>query len=83
LKQFAKTMGQPNCSAFNKWKKVWVAAFLVERRRSIVQGQTRSHQVSDGPLYRGLAVADFFPTFETRLLLVNFSNSEWIIMQWA
>jgi hypothetical protein len=28
LKQFAKRMGQPNFSTFNKWKKVWVAGFF-------------------------------------------------------
>jgi hypothetical protein len=33
LKQFAKRMGQPNFSAFNKWKKVWVAGFLEKNAR--------------------------------------------------
>jgi len=38
LKQFAKRMGQPNFSAFNKWKKVWVAGFLEKKHRSIIPG---------------------------------------------
>jgi len=38
-KQFAKRMGQANYSAFNKWKKVWVAGFLKKKHRSIIQGQ--------------------------------------------
>jgi hypothetical protein len=36
LKQFAKRMGQPTFSAFNKWKKVWVAGFLEKKHRSII-----------------------------------------------
>jgi hypothetical protein len=36
LKQFAKRMGQPNFSAFNKWNKVWVAGFLKKKHQSIV-----------------------------------------------
>ena len=39
LKQFAKSMGQPNFSGFNKWKKVWVAVFLEKNHRSIIRGQ--------------------------------------------
>jgi len=39
LKQFAKRMGQPNFSAFNKWKKVWVARFLEKKHRFIIRGQ--------------------------------------------
>jgi len=31
LKQFAKRMGQPNFSAVNKWKKVWVAGVLKKK----------------------------------------------------
>ena len=41
LKQFANRMGQPNFSAFNKWKKVWVAGFLKKKHRSIIPGQNR------------------------------------------
>jgi hypothetical protein len=39
LKQFAKRMGQPNFSAFNKWKKVWVAGWLKKNHWSIIRGQ--------------------------------------------
>jgi len=39
LKQFAKRMGQPNCSAYNKCKKVWVAGFLEKKHRSTIQRQ--------------------------------------------
>jgi hypothetical protein len=41
LKQFAKRMGQPNFSAFNKWKNVWVAGFHEKKHRSIIRGQNR------------------------------------------
>ena len=41
LKQFAKRIGQANYSAFNKWKKVWVAGFLEIKHRSIIQEQNR------------------------------------------
>jgi len=30
VNQFAKNMGQPIFSTFNKWNKVWVAGYLVE-----------------------------------------------------
>jgi len=39
LKQFATRMGQPNFSAFNKWKKVWVVGFLEKKHRSFILGQ--------------------------------------------
>ena len=39
MKQFAKRMGQPNFSAFNKWRKVWVAGFLEKKHLSIILGQ--------------------------------------------
>ena len=39
LKQFVKRMGQPNLSAFNKWKKVWVAGFFEKKDWSINRGQ--------------------------------------------
>jgi hypothetical protein len=41
LKLFAKRMGQPNFSAFDKWKKVWVAGFLEKKHRSIIPGLNR------------------------------------------
>jgi len=31
LKLFAKSSGQPNCSASNKWKKVWVGWVFGEK----------------------------------------------------
>jgi len=39
LKQFAKRMGQANRSAFNEWKKVWVAGYLEKKHRSIIWRQ--------------------------------------------
>ena len=44
LKQFAKRMGQPNFSAFNKWKKVRVAGFLEKKHRAIIPGQNHLTQ---------------------------------------
>jgi hypothetical protein len=76
LKQFAKRMGQPNFSAFNKWKKVWVAGFLEKKHRSIIRGQNRLKQLRDGPLHWETVVADFLETFETWLPLENFDNAE-------
>jgi len=83
LKQFAKRMGQPNFSAFNKWKKVWVAGFLEKKHRSIIRGQNRLKQLRNGPLHWETAVADFLETFETWLPLENFDNAEWIRRQWV
>jgi len=75
LKQFAKRMGQPNFSAFNKWKKVWVAGFLEKKHRSIIWAQNRLNQVQYGYLHREMAVADFLDTFRNWLPLVNFDNA--------
>jgi len=83
LKQFAKWTVQANNSAFNKWKKVWVAGFLEKKHRSIIRGQNRLKQVRDGPLHWETAVADFLATFETWLPLVNIDNAEWIRRQWV
>jgi len=83
LKQFAKRMGQPNFSAFNKWKKVWVAGFLEKKHRSIIPGQNRLKQLQDGPLHWETAVADFLETFEKWLPLEKFNNAEWIRRQWV
>jgi len=41
LKQFAQRLGQPNLSAFNKWRKVWVAGCPEKKIRSIIRGQNR------------------------------------------
>jgi len=83
LKQFAKRMGQPNFSAFNKWKKVWVAGFLEKKHRSIIPGQNRLKQQWNGPLHWDMAVADFLKTFEKWLPLENFDNAKWIWRQWV
>ena len=81
LKQFAKRMGQPNLSAFNKWKKVWVAGCLENNHLSIIRGQNPLKQVRDGPLPWEMAVVDYLETLETWLLLENFDNTEWIWRQ--
>jgi len=81
LKQFAKRMGQPKFSAFNRWKKVWVAEFLEKKHRSIIPGQNRLKQQHDGPLHCETAVAVFLETFEKWLPLENFDNAEWIRRQ--
>ena len=78
LKQFAKRMGQPNISTFNKWKKGWVTGFLEKMHRSIILGQNHLKQLRDGPLHWEMAVADFLETFENCLPLENFDNAEWI-----
>ena len=76
LKQFAKRMGQPNFSAFNKWKKLWVAGFLEKKHRSINRGQNCLKQLRNGPLHWEMAVAEFLETFETWLPWENFDNAE-------
>jgi len=81
LKQFATRMGQPNFSKFNRWKTVWVAGFLQNKQRSIIQGQNCLKQLRDGPLHSETAVADFLETFETWLPLENCDNAEWIWWQ--
>ena len=83
LKLSAKRMGQPNFSALNKWKKVWVAGFLGRKHRSIILGQNRSKKLRDGPLCWEMAVAEFLVSFETWLPLENFDNAEWIRQQWV
>ena len=83
LKQFANRMGQSNFSMFNKWKKVWVARLLEKKHRSIIRGQSHLRQLRDGPLHWETAVADFWETFETWLLLEKFNNAEWFRQQWV
>ena len=83
FKQFAKRMGQANHSAFNKWKKVWVAGFLEKKHRSIIWGQNRLKQLRDGALHWEMAVADLLKTFESWLPLDNFDNAKWIRQQWV
>ena len=60
LKQFAKRMGQPNFSSFNKWKKVWVAGLFEKKHWSIIWGQNRLTQGRHAPLHWETAVADFW-----------------------
>jgi hypothetical protein len=69
-------MGQPNFSAFNKWKKVWVAGCLEKMHRSIIPGQNRLKQLRDGPLCWEMAVADYLETFKTWLPLENFNKAK-------
>jgi len=76
LRQFAKRMGQANYSVFNKWKKVWVAGFLQKKHRSSICRQNHLKRVWAGPLHWDMAIAHFFETFETRLLLDNIDNAE-------
>ena len=83
LKHVAKTMGQPNFSAFNKWKKVWVPGFLEKKHRSIIQGQNRLEHQRDGPHHWEMVVADVLETFKTWLQLDIFDNAEWIRQQWV
>jgi hypothetical protein len=45
MTQFAKTMGQPKLSAFNKWKKVLVAGFLRKKYWSIIPEQNCMKQL--------------------------------------
>jgi hypothetical protein len=51
LKQLAKRMGQANYSAFNKWKKGWVAGFIEKEHRSMIRGQNWLTRWRDGPLH--------------------------------
>jgi len=83
VKQFANRMGQANYSAFNKWKKGWVAGFLEKKHRSIIWGQNQLKQLRDGPLHLETAVAYFLETLETWLPLDNCDNAESIRHQWV
>jgi len=83
LKQFARRMGQPNFSAYNKWKKVWGAGFLGTMHRSMIPGQSHLKQQRDGPLHCDMTVADLLKTFEKWLPLESFNNAEWIWRQWV
>jgi len=56
--QFVKRMRKPSFSAFNEWKKLWVAEFLEKKHRSIIRGQSRFNHVRDGPLHWETAIAD-------------------------
>jgi hypothetical protein len=81
LKEFAKRIGHANYTAFNKWKKGWVAGFIEKKHRSIIRGQTWLKQLRDGSLHSATAVEDFLETFESWLPLDNFNYAEWIVLQ--
>ena len=83
LKQFGTMMGQPNFSAFNMWKKVWVARFLEKKHRSTIWGQYCLKQLRHRPLHWEMPVADIMGTFESWLPLENFNNAKWIWWQWV
>ena len=83
LKQFGKRMGQVNYSAFNKWKKVWVAGVLEKKHRSMIRAQNRLKQVRDGPLQWEMAVADCLETFKVWRPVDNSDNAEWIRRRWV
>jgi hypothetical protein len=65
LKQFAKRMGLPNLSIYNKWEKVWGGWFLQKMHRSIILGQHSRKQQQDGLLNWETAVAYVLETFES------------------
>jgi len=83
LNQSDQGMGQANYSAFNKWKKEWVAGFLGKKHGSSIRGQNRLNQVWDAPLHWETAVADFFVTFDNWLQLVHSNTAEWVCWQWV
>jgi len=83
LEQFAKRMGQPNFSAFNKWKQLWLAGFLEKKHWSIIWWRNRLNQLLDEPLHWEMAVADFLGTFGTWLPLDNFDHAECIWRLWV
>jgi len=83
LKQFAKTIGQANCSAFNKWQKVWVDGFLEKKHRSIIQEPLHFKKRRDGPLHWETAVAELLAKVDNWLLLEYFDNAEWFCWQWV
>jgi len=58
LKQFAKRMGLPKFSTFDKWKTVWVAGFFENKHRSVIRGQNCLTQLRDGPLHWEMTLAD-------------------------
>jgi len=83
LKQFAKRIATANYWAYNKWKKVWVAAFLEKKHQSTIRGPKRLKQLNDGHLHWKTAVADSLEIFEDWLPLDNFDNAKWIRQPWV
>jgi len=67
LTKFAKGMRPANYSAFNQWKKLWVAGLMRKKHRSIIWGQNHLEQHRDGPRYMETAVEDCLVKFK-RLL---------------
>jgi hypothetical protein len=51
LKQFAKWKEQSNFSAFNKWKKVWVAGIHQKKHQWMIMGQNWLKQLRDGHMH--------------------------------
>jgi hypothetical protein len=83
LKQFAKSLGQPNVSTSNKWNKAWVAGFHVKNHLSIIRGQNRSKVLRDGSLHWQMVVVALLENFETWLPLEDFDTAKWIWRQWV
>jgi len=83
LKQFAKRMGKPNFSTFNKCKKVRVAGFLEKKHRSSIRGQNCLALLRHPPLHWETAVADCLVTSKATLPVKNVDNAGWIWRQWV
>jgi hypothetical protein len=74
-------VGQVNYSAFNIWKKVWVAVFIKKKHRFMIRTLNLLKHVRDGPLHWENAVRDFLEAFKTWLPLANYDIAEWIRRQ--
>ena len=83
LKQFGNRMRQPILSAFNKWKKRWVAGYLEKKHLSGIGGQYCFEQLRHRRMCWKTAVAQLFETFETRLPLDTIDHDEWIWRHWV
>jgi len=83
LRQFAKRMGQPNFTMFDKWKNIWVAGHLEKKYQSIIPELYCFKQQQDGPLHWEMAVADFWRLSrngglrKSLIMLNGFSDSGW------
>jgi hypothetical protein len=76
--QFANTVGQPNFSPFDKWKRVLLAGFLKKNHSSIILGPHHSKQWVVVTLQSETAVADGLKSFKTWLPLESFNDTKWI-----
>jgi hypothetical protein len=83
LKQYAKSIGQPNFSTFNKWKQVWVTGFLEKKHWSIFPGQNCLKQLRDEPPHSEMVVAALLETFGMWLSVENIVNAKWIGRHWV